>query len=319
MIGEDGLVYDAHCHLDGYDDPLAVGQHLIDRGISLFSMSTSPQSYLKTRILFDQQAGLSGGVTSSFNANKIAHAAEAEEHKAMGQASGTTRHDAAADSFRAQIYLGLGMHPWEVSNHPASLRAQDEMLYLLNMQSSTSSSSKRMVIGEVGLDYAHPYRTHAQAQRCFFERLCTQLTHARPALLSLHAVKSAGEVLEVFARTQIFDRHRIVFHWFSGSGDDLLRARSFGCYFSVNARMLATKRGRAYAGQIPLNRLLIETDGPYKEWCGKSALAGAHHHIDELHRTAQVLADIHKVDLDCLESTIPSVAQILGVNSRNEG
>lgn len=32
------------------------------------------------------------------------------------------------------------------------------------------------------------------------------------------------------------------------------------CYFSVNERMLGTKRGREYARQIPLDKLLIETN-----------------------------------------------------------
>ena len=42
------------------------------------------------------------------------------------------------------------------------------------------------------------------------------------------------------------------------------RAIDAGCLFSVNERMLKTKRGRAYARAIPEGRLLIETDFPSK-------------------------------------------------------
>ena len=35
-----------------------------------------------------------------------------------------------------------------------------------------------------------------------------------------------------------------------------------GCLFSVNEFMLATRRGRAYARQIPTGQLLLETDLP---------------------------------------------------------
>ena len=35
-----------------------------------------------------------------------------------------------------------------------------------------------------------------------------------------------------------------------------------GCLFSVNPRMLATRKGREYARQVPLARLLLETDLP---------------------------------------------------------
>ncbi|MBE6471190.1 MAG: TatD family deoxyribonuclease, partial [Coriobacteriaceae bacterium] len=40
------------------------------------------------------------------------------------------------------------------------------------------------------------------------------------------------------------------------------RAVRAGCYFSVNARMLATRRGREYARILPGERLLLETDLP---------------------------------------------------------
>ncbi|MEE0705682.1 MAG: TatD family hydrolase, partial [Adlercreutzia sp.] len=53
-----------------------------------------------------------------------------------------------------------------------------------------------------------------------------------------------------------------IFHWFSGSSDDLQRALHAGCFFSVGPRMLASRRGREYARQIPLDRLLLETDMP---------------------------------------------------------
>ena len=56
-----------------------------------------------------------------------------------------------------------------------------------------------------------------------------------------------------------------ILHWFSGDGDELHRAVRAGCYFSVGPRMVATKRGREYAKQIPLDRLLLETDDPEGE------------------------------------------------------
>ena len=53
-----------------------------------------------------------------------------------------------------------------------------------------------------------------------------------------------------------------IFHWFTGTSDELARARQRGCHFSINEHMLKTKRGREYARQIPLERLLLETDAP---------------------------------------------------------
>ncbi|MFR5093152.1 MAG: TatD family hydrolase [Adlercreutzia equolifaciens] len=54
-------------------------------------------------------------------------------------------------------------------------------------------------------------------------------------------------------------------HWFSGTSDDLHRAVKLGCLFSVGPRMLASRRGREYARQIPLGQLLLETDMPARK------------------------------------------------------
>ena len=56
----------------------------------------------------------------------------------------------------------------------------------------------------------------------------------------------------------------------------------------MNERMLATKRGREYARQIPLDRLLLETDAPAQPQADTSAqqlitsLKSVSRHIAEL-------------------------------------
>ena len=81
-------------------------------------------------------------------------------------------------------------------------------------------------------------------------------------MISIHAVRSATAVLDVLERRHATRSSACILHWFSGSSQELARARELGCHFSVNPNMLATKRGRAYVRQIPPNRLLLETDLP---------------------------------------------------------
>ena len=80
--------------------------------------------------------------------------------------------------------------------------------------------------------------------------------------MSIHSVRSAGEVLGILSQTGCLERCRCVFHWFSGSSDELHAAVVAGCWFSVNPMMLRTRRGCEYARQVPLRRLLTETDLP---------------------------------------------------------
>ncbi|MFG3594521.1 TatD family hydrolase [Bradyrhizobium sp. RDI18] len=44
------------------------------------------------------------------------------------------------------------------------------------------------------------------------------------------------------------------------------RAAALGCYFSVNAEMTRSDRGRILVTEMPLDRILTETDGPSLKW-----------------------------------------------------
>ncbi|MBC2681010.1 hypothetical protein GSS87_01000 [Corynebacterium sp. 4HC-13] len=91
---------------------------------------------------------------------------------------------------------------------------------------------------------------------------CSSAPHV-PYVLSIHAVRASSAVIDILEELHI-GRYNVapIIHWFSGTSDELTRFIALGGYISVNHRMLATKRGRAYARQIPVERLLIETDLP---------------------------------------------------------
>ena len=61
------------------------------------------------------------------------------------------------------------------------------------------------------------------------------------------------------------DRGAVVLHWFTGSRAEARRAGALGCYFSVNAEMMRTERGRNLIADLPADRILTETDGPFTQ------------------------------------------------------
>ena len=138
------------------------------------------------------------------------------------------------------------------------------------------------------------------------DRLCDALVQSPLAgrVISIHAVRSAGTVLDVLESHGLLipnsDSPVIIFHWFSGTSDELVRARNAGCYFSVNERMLATKRGREYARQIPLDRLLLETDAPAEPNTETSAQSL----IRSLTRTSMRIASLKNCDAKRIESAV---------------
>ena len=202
---------------------------------------------------------------------------------------GVDPRDFAAAKRRASRYLniiaGVGLHPWWLVDGrcgPAEVNLLCE------------AAAQERYIGEVGLDFSARFAGSEPLQTQALDRLCDTLVQhpLTGRVISIHAVRSAGAVLDVLEPHGLLipnpDSPAIIFHWFSGTSDELIRARNAGCYFSVNERMLASKRGREYVRQIPLDRLLLETDAPAEPQADASArqlitsLKSASLHIAEL-------------------------------------
>jgi len=182
------------------------------------------------------------------------------------------------------VSLALGLHPWWLADG----RCTEKDLALFE-----ALAPQTRWLGEVGMDFSpkHVPAGTEDLQREAFRRIClaaagggasnamTPLAEPLPdpiaagggvptagipgpRVLSIHSVRSATACLDILEETGCIDRCRCVFHWFTGSSDELHRAVLDGCWFSVNQMMLQTRRGREYARQVPLDRLLTETDYP---------------------------------------------------------
>ena len=208
--------------------------------------------------------------------------------------------DFATVNKRASSYpnaiAGVGLHPWWIADGRCGAA---EVNLLCDL------ASRERFIGEVGLDFSPRFAGTEGIQTQTFERLCQTLSQCPLAgrVLSIHAVRAAGTTLDILESNGLLgdapNSPTIIFHWFSGTSDEFVRARIAGCYFSVNERMLTTKRGREYARQIPLDRLLLETDAPAEP----GAEITARQLVDSLIRTSEVIA-AHKI---CAAESVKSV------------
>jgi len=64
---------------------------------------------------------------------------------------------------------------------------------------------------------------------------------------------------------------KIILHWYSGSPKVLEKALSYGFYFSINTSMINSAKGREIVMEIPRDRLLTESDGPFVKLSGQSS------------------------------------------------
>lgn len=194
------------------------------------------------------------------------------------------------------VIAGVGLHPWWIADGRCGTAEVDLLCEF---------ASRERFIGEVGLDFSPRFAGTEGNQTQTFERLCRTLSrHPLPGrVLSIHAVRAVGAALDILESSGLLkdtpNSPIIIFHWFSGTSDELVRARHAGSFFSINERMLATKRGREYARQIPLNRLLLETDAPAEPDAGTSA----RQLVDSLIRVSEVIAALK----NCPEESVKSV------------
>lgn len=238
-------------------------------------MSSSKNSFL-----FDMHAHLMFYPDSLAAANKLASAgaavlcatvAPSEYEKALETDLGSVR----------GVRLGVGLHPWWIADGRCGIPEVEQVAQLVKHE---------RYVAEVGLDFAGNRIQSRQAQ---VEALNAVLTACENGghLLSIHAVQSANTVLDMLAFHRTYANNDVIFHWFSGSGEDLVRAVREGCFFSVNARMLSTRRGRSYVQQIPLVQLLLETDAPSSVQEGTTFTVAQH--IEQLEQTAAAVEKLH--------------------------
>lgn len=204
------------------------------------------------------------------------------------------------------VRVGMGLHPWWVA---------DERCGEVEVEQAAQLAATSRLIGEVGLDFGPRHAANAQRQLNALEtvaRICAEHP-VGGRVLSIHAVRSAGEALDVFERHGLTASAHCIFHWFSGTSDQLARALDAGCLFSISERMLATGRGREYARQIPLDRLLLETDLPEQldEPCSGDQIESS------LMRALHELAHIRGTDERALSTHIAKTSSgLLGLQPR---
>ena len=203
------------------------------------------------------------------------------------------------------VLVGAGAHPWWVA---------DGRVGAADVAATARAVASGMPAGEVGIDLSpnHVPDGSRALQEQAFRTICEAAAGAsrasgHPTPLSIHSVRAATACLDILEDTGCLDACRPVFHWFSGTSDELARAVRAGCHFSVNEMMLETRRGREYARQVPLERLLTETDLPPEQ----DAPFSAEKICASLERTLSRLADIRDLDRDELADAVMANARRL--------
>jgi TatD DNase family protein len=152
------------------------------------------------------------------------------------------------------VYTAVGTHP-----HDARLyddRAEQKIKSLIQ-------NERVLAWGEIGLDF-HYDNSPRDVQVAVFKR---QLRAARDCGLPviIHTREAESETIDILKSDYGGAERRGIFHCFSGSNELAQRALELGFMISFSGIVTFKKADelRAIAKQVPLDRLLIETDCPY--------------------------------------------------------
>lgn len=147
------------------------------------------------------------------------------------------------------FYAAVGFHPENLEELPVDY---------LDKIAELTKHPKVVAIGETGLDYHWDIPKPLQ-QRVFEEQLKLSLDLEMPVVV--HDREAHGDVFDLLRK---YRPHALV-HCFSGSVELMREAVRLGCYISLGG-VVTFKNARhslEVASEIPIDRLLLETDAPY--------------------------------------------------------
>jgi len=152
------------------------------------------------------------------------------------------------------IYASVGIHP-----HDARQCDESVLGYLRYL----AQHPKVCAWGEIGLDFNRMHSSKEDQEKWFIRQLEIGDDLGLPMIF--HERDSDGRFLELLQALPNKKRSGVV-HCFSGNADELAQYLSMGFHIGITGILTIKGRGkklRRMAPDIPVEKILIETDAPY--------------------------------------------------------
>lgn len=182
------------------------------------------------------------------------------------------------------IFAAVGIHP-----HDAEGFKEEDLDELREL----SKDERVVAIGEIGLDYYYDNSPREIQKEVFGKQL--QLAHELDLPVIIHTRDAMGDTYDILKEFE--DRVRGVMHCYTGSIEMAEKFMKLGFYISI-AGPVTFKNAvnvREMAKQIPLERLLIETDSPY---LAPVPNRGKRNDPTNVRYVADMLANLKEIQID---------------------
>ena len=205
----------------------------------------------------------------------------------------------------ADIHCSVGIHPHEAANEP--LQGPEPLL-------ADAAHEKVVAFGETGLDYYYLHSPREAQIRNFRAHIAAARSAALPVIV--HTRDAEDDTIAILEQEQARGAVSGVIHCFTGSARLAGAALDLGFYISVSgiATFKKSELLRATLKEVPLNRLLVETDCPY---LAPQPVRGKRNEPAFVVYTAGMLAQLKGVSLDELaQATTQNFFQLFAKVSR---
>lgn len=151
------------------------------------------------------------------------------------------------------LWATVGIHP-----HDAKYWNQEAALELQNLL----TEPKVVAVGEIGLDYHYLYSSKEDQLKAFKEQIWIAKQYNKPIII--HNREAHQDTYTLLSKEQIGPAGGVM-HCFSGSREMALQFLELGLQLSFAGALTFQNADklRNVAAEIPLERLLVETDCPY--------------------------------------------------------
>lgn len=201
------------------------------------------------------------------------------------------------------IYGACGIHPENADEYTESVRS--EMIGLLKTE-------KFRAVGEIGLDYYWESNPPKEIQKKVL-RDQMEIAKSLGMPVVLHDRDAHGDILSIVKE---FPGVTGIFHSFSGSVEMAREVVSLGYYIGISgvATFKNARKLPEVISEIPLDRLLIETDAPYM---APVPYRGKRNRSDYLIYVAEKIAELKGKNVEeVLEATADNARRLLGIGDQ---
>lgn len=156
-----------------------------------------------------------------------------------------------------KVWCTIGTHPHEAADPAEQAISQEDL------RARALSDPNIVGIGEAGLDYFYNHANPDDQKTVFRKQLRVARETGLPIVV--HARDADADMIAMLRAESDGGRLRGVLHCFSSGRDLAMAALDLGFYISFSGIVTFPKSEdlRAIARDVPMDRILVETDAPY--------------------------------------------------------